>query len=132
MGSVSAVSGKFSLSGVSGTLWHVACGNACSRTGFLEPCMMKQSLRLDTIWGIPIGINSSWLLIFVLLTLSLAGHFSSLHPRWAFAYHYTLVVITSLLFFTSVLLHELGHSAVALRKHVPIRSTTLFVFGGVA
>jgi len=94
--------------------------------------MIKQSLRLGTIWGIPIGINNSWLLVFVLLTLSLAGHFGALHPYWAPAYHYTLAVVTSLLFFTSVLLHELGHSAVALQKHVPIRSITLFVFGGVA
>lgn len=107
--------------------WHVACGNAPSGTGFSEPIMMKQSLRLGTIWGIPISINSSWLLVFVLLTLSLAGHFGSLHPQWASAYHYALAVVTSLLFFSSVLLHELGHSTVAQRKNVPIRSITLVV-----
>ncbi len=75
--------------------------------------MIKQSLRLGTIGGIPIGINSSWLLVFVLLTLSLAGHFGTLRPQWAFPYHYRLAVVASLLFFSSVLLHELGHSAVA-------------------
>jgi Zn-dependent protease len=94
--------------------------------------MIGQSVRLGKIWGIPIGINASWFIVFVLLTLSLVTQFAQLHPRWSAAYHYTLGALTSLLFFTSVLLHELGHSAVAVRKGIPIHSITLFVFGGVA
>jgi Zn-dependent protease len=94
--------------------------------------MIGQSVRLGKIWGIPIGINASWFIVFVLLTLSLVTHFAELHPRWSPVYHYTIGTLTSLLFFASVLLHELGHSAVALRKGIPIHSITLFVFGGVA
>jgi Zn-dependent protease len=94
--------------------------------------VIGQSLRLGKIWGIPVGINASWFIVFVLLTLSLTSQFAHLHPRWSPSYHYTIGVLTSLLFFTSVLLHELGHSAIALRKHIPIRSITLFVFGGIA
>jgi Zn-dependent protease len=94
--------------------------------------VIGQSVQLGKIWGIPIGINASWFIIFVLLTLSLVTQFAELHPHWSPAYHYTIGVLTSLLFFASVLLHELGHSAVALRKHIPIRAITLFVFGGVA
>jgi len=94
--------------------------------------MMSQSVRLGKIWGIPIGINASWFIVFMLLTLSLVTHFAELHPHSSPSYYYTISVLTSLLFFASVLLHELGHSAVALRKGIPIRNITLFVFGGVA
>jgi Zn-dependent protease len=94
--------------------------------------VIGQSIRLGKIWGIPVGINASWFIVFVLLTLSLTSQFAHLHPRWSPIYHYTIGIITSLLFFASVLLHELGHSAIALRKHIPIRSITLFVFGGIA
>ena len=102
----------------------------CER-GF-EKTVIGQSVQLGKIWGIPVGVNASWFIVFVLLTLSLTTQFAHLHPHWSHSYHYTIGVLTSLLFFTSVLLHELGHSAVALRKHIPIRSITLFVFGGVA
>lgn len=94
--------------------------------------MIGQSVRLGKIWGIAIGINASWCIVFVFLTLSLVTHCAELHPRWSPAYHYTIGVLTSMLFFASVLLHELRHSTVALRKGIPIHSITLFVFGGVA
>jgi len=92
--------------------------------------MIGQPVQLGKIWGIPIGINASWFIVFVLLILSLVTQFSHLHPRWSPAYHYTIGVLTRLFFFASVLLHELGHSAVALRKHIPSRAITLFVFDG--
>lgn len=94
--------------------------------------MIGQSVRLGKIWGIPLGINASWFIVFMLVTLSLVSQFAGLHPGWSPTYCYTIGVLTSLLFFVSVLLHELGHSAVALRKHIPIRSITLFIFGGIA
>lgn len=88
----------------------------------VEATMIGQSVQLGKIWEIPIGINASWFVVFVLLTLSLVTQFAELHPHWSSAYHYTIGVLTSVLFFASVLLHELGHSAVALRKHIPIRA----------
>ena len=94
--------------------------------------MLGQSLRLGKIWGITIGINASWFLAFALITFSLVSQFTALHPQWSLTYSYAIGVLTSLLFFVSVLLHELGHSVVALQHHLPIRSITLFIFGGIA
>jgi Zn-dependent protease len=91
-----------------------------------------QSFRLGKILGIPIGVNSSWFIIFVLITLSFSTQFASLHPGWTRAQHLAFGIATSLLFFASVLLHELGHSVVALHYGIPVKSITLFIFGGVA
>lgn len=94
--------------------------------------MFTQSIRLGKILGIPFGVNYSWFIIFILITLSLTTQFRHLHPGWTYAEHVSFGVVTSLLFFASVLLHELGHSVVALRYTIPVKSITLFVFGGVA
>mgnify|MGYP001765098070 CR=1 FL=1 len=94
--------------------------------------MIGQSVKLTTIRGIAVGVHYSWFVIFVLITFSLTGRFASEHPRWTQAEHYAVGILTSLLFFSSILLHELAHSFVALAKGIPVRSITLFVFGGVA
>ena len=95
--------------------------------------MMTASLRIAKIWGIPIGLHWSWFIIFALVTFSLsAGMFPRDYPGLSPAAYWTLGVVTSLLFFASVLLHELGHAALALRYGVPMREITLFIFGGVA
>jgi Zn-dependent protease/CBS domain-containing protein len=79
-----------------------------------------------------VGLHYSWFIVFVLITLSLVAEFAVSHPHWSRFEHYGVGLATSVLFFVSVLLHELGHSVVALRKGVPVRAITLFVFGGVA
>jgi len=89
-------------------------------------------IRIGRIFGIPIYLHSSWFIIFALITYSLAGQFASDHPDWTQTQHWTLGLLTSLLFFGSVLFHELAHSVVALRYKIPVVSITLFVFGGVA
>jgi Zn-dependent protease/CBS domain-containing protein len=94
--------------------------------------MYTQSIRLGTIFGIPVGVNYSWFIVFVLITMSLTTQFNHMHPEWTFTEHLLLGIVTSVLFFTSVLLHELGHSVVALKYHIPVREITLFIFGGVA
>ena len=94
--------------------------------------MFRSSIRLGRLLGITVGLHTSWFIIFVLITLSLASYFSHLHPRWSDTLHWTVGLATSLLFFVSVLLHELGHSVVAIRYRIPVLSITLFVFGGVA
>lgn len=94
---------------------------------------MRTSLTLGKIVGIPIRVHSSWFLVVALITWSLAsGYFPQEYPGWATATCWSVGVITTILFFASVLIHELGHSVVALRKGVPVRSITLFIFGGVA
>jgi Zn-dependent protease len=89
-------------------------------------------LQIGRIFGIPIYVHSSWFIIFALITLMLRTQFIALHSSWSPAQHWSLGVITSLLFFASVLFHELAHSVVAMRYKIPVVSITLFVFGGLA
>jgi Zn-dependent protease len=94
---------------------------------------MEASLRLGRIWGIPIGLHASWFLVFGLVTWSLAaGYFPAEYGQLPTSAHWLLGAVTSVLFFGSVVVHELGHAYLALRHQVPVRSITLFVFGGVA
>ena len=94
---------------------------------------LTRSIPLGRILGIPLGLDYSWFLIFALVTWSLAGsYFPEQYPGWGTELYWVIGLATSLLFFASVLLHELGHSVIALRNGIPVRSITLFIFGGVA
>ena len=94
---------------------------------------MRSSLRLGKIFGIPIGINYTWFIVFALVTMSLAtGYFPSRYDDWGTATYIGVGVLTSVLFFLSVVLHELAHSIVARAWGIPVKSITLFIFGGVA
>ena len=88
--------------------------------------------RIAKILGIPIYLDASWLLIFGLITYLAAINYRQLHPHWTSTDHWTLGILTSLLFFGSVLFHELAHSVVALYYKIPVHSITLFIFGGLA
>ena len=92
----------------------------------------KTGFQLGRIFGIPIYLHPSWFLIFLLITVSLRTQFTSAHPNWSAAQHWTLGIITSVLFFASVVFHELSHSIVALRYHLKVSSITLFIFGGLS
>jgi Zn-dependent protease/predicted transcriptional regulator len=89
-------------------------------------------LRIGRILGIPIYVHASWMIIFVLITMSLAMQFTQEHPQWSLVQHWAVGIATSLLFFASVLFHELSHSMVARIYKIRVISITLFVFGGVA
>lgn len=89
-------------------------------------------LKIGRVFGIPIFLHGSWFIIFSLITFSLAMQFRGDHPQWTEAQHWLAGILTSLLFFGSVLWHELAHSVVAQRYKIPVVSITLFVFGGVA
>lgn len=94
---------------------------------------MRNSIRLFKVLGIEVGIDLSWFLIFILVTWTVALQYS--YPSrygWSSPAIWLLAGLTSLLFFASVLAHELGHSVVAIATGVPVRSITLFLFGGVA
>ena len=95
--------------------------------------MNKSTLSLGRILGIPIGLDYSWFLIFALLTWSLStSYYPTEFTDWPVIQYWIVGAATAILMFASVLLHELGHSVVSLRYKVPVRSITLFVFGGVA
>jgi Zn-dependent protease len=90
-------------------------------------------VTIAKVWGVPIVVNPSWLVIFAIFTWSFAtGDFPAAYPGWHAVTRWVVAAILALLAFASVLVHELGHSWVALRHGLPIRRITLFVFGGVA
>lgn len=94
---------------------------------------MKRSWRLGSIDGTEIGVHYTWILIFALITWSLAqGFFPQAHPGWSTGAYWGTGVAVALLLFVSVLLHELGHSVVAQAKGMPVQGITLFIFGGVS
>jgi len=90
-------------------------------------------LKIARIAGIDIKIHWSWLLIFVLLTWFLAtGFYSDVYETWGRTETWAAAIITTVLFFSSILLHELSHSIVARRLGLPVKDITLFIFGGVS
>ena len=94
---------------------------------------MRNSLTLGRVAGIEIGIHFSWLLIAGLVTWSLArGHFPSRYPGWDQTAYWVAGGAAAAAFFGSVLVHELAHSFVARARGLPVKSITLFLFGGVA
>jgi Zn-dependent protease/predicted transcriptional regulator len=98
----------------------------------LQMPVRTTGFRIARILGIPIYLDASWLLIFGLITYSLAMAFREMHPQWTSTEHWTVGILTSILFFSSVLFHELSHSVVALHYKIPVHSITLFIFGGIA
>ena len=92
----------------------------------------SQGFRVGRILGIPIFIDYSWVIIFGLITFSLSSQFSNKHPTWSSTQIWSVGIVTSLLFFGSVVFHELAHSVVAQRYKIRVLSITLFIFGGLA
>ncbi len=82
------------------------------------------------MFGIPLEVNPTWLIIFALVVMSLTtGYFPS---EQGLAVNLVSAIITALLFFASVVAHELSHSLVARAGGIKIEKVTLFIFGGVA
>jgi Zn-dependent protease len=95
--------------------------------------MSRRGISLGRILGIPIQLDYSWFLIFILITWTLAvGYFPAEFKGWPTYEYWTVGLVTSILFFGSVLLHELGHSVIAMRNGIPVSGINLFIFGGVS
>jgi Zn-dependent protease/CBS domain-containing protein len=93
---------------------------------------MHGALSLGKIFNIDIKIDWSWLFIFLLILWNLAVLFGHFHPDWGAGLRWGLAFVASLLFFLSVLAHELAHSVVANAQGVTVKNITLFLFGGVS
>src|SRR5215472_10512684 len=93
---------------------------------------VRSGFSIGRVFGIEIRIDWSWLFIFFLIAWNLSTVFASLHPEWGVGLVWGLAIIAALLFFVSVLIHELSHSLVAISQGIPVRSITLFLFGGVS
>lgn len=93
---------------------------------------MRTHIKLGRIFGVDIGLHYSWLIIAVLIAVSLASNFQEYHPNWAPQTVWAAAILTALLFFATLIAHELSHALVAKSRGLPVRSITLFALGGVA
>jgi Zn-dependent protease/predicted transcriptional regulator len=96
------------------------------------PAMRGEGIQIGRIYGIPIFLHPSWFLIFALIAFSFVSEFEALHLNIPTSQLWGLGLMTSLLFFGSLVFHEMSHSIVARHYQIPVVSITLFVFGGVA
>jgi Zn-dependent protease/predicted transcriptional regulator len=93
---------------------------------------MRSGFGIGRVFGIKIRIDWSWLLILLLVTWNLSTLFSQAHSSWGPVQVWGMAIVAAILFFASVLAHELAHSLVARARGIPVRSITLFLFGGVS
>jgi len=99
---------------------------------------VNTNIQVARLLGIPVVVNVSWLVTLVFVTSMLALRFyPSVIPegspyREDKALHWVMAISSGLIFFASILLHELAHSFVALRQGIPVKSITLFIFGGIS
>jgi Zn-dependent protease len=94
---------------------------------------LKRSVPVGRYLGIKVYLHYSWFFIFVLLAWALStGFFPARFPGQNPAGYWVLGLFSSLLLFVSVLLHELSHSYVAIKRGMKVESITLFFFGGMA
>ena len=94
---------------------------------------MRGTIRIGRILGIPIRIDPSWFLSLIWVLFILAFEwYPNVLPRESTWVHWALAAVSGVLFFTCIILHELGHSVVARYFGIPVRSITLFILGGVA
>ena len=91
---------------------------------------MKGNISLGKIFGIPLRLDYTWFIIFALVTTTLVLY--TVDQPYPLGQRIALGVLTSLLFFASIITHELAHSILAMRNNIPVKEITLFVFGGVS
>jgi Zn-dependent protease/CBS domain-containing protein len=105
---------------------------SASRTGPRRD-LLGNSVRLFAIGGVDVAVHVSWLVIFGLVTWSLAvAYFPAALPEASALEHWLFGGVAAFLLFLSVLLHELAHSFVAHARGIDVRSITLFIFGGIS
>ncbi|TCK72753.1 site-2 protease family protein [Acidipila rosea] len=93
---------------------------------------MRSQIKLGRIFGIKIGLHYSWLLIAFLIGISLWKEYHTKYPLWPMVSVVGLAIATALLFFASLLMHELAHALMAKTYAIPVHEITLFALGGVS
>src|SRR5215207_7836012 len=99
------------------------------RSDTIRPMFGGGSIQLARVFGVRIGVDYSWFIVLFLIIWNLSGYYEDVAPESS---AFALAVVSALLFFLSILLHELGHAWVALRNGIPIEGIDLWMFGGVA
>jgi len=93
---------------------------------------MRSNIKLGRISGIAIGLHYSWFIIAALIAFSLGEQFRQVNPNWGTSQIWITALFTAVLFFVSLLLHELSHSLVAQARGLKVKAITLFALGGVS
>ncbi|MCI0661766.1 MAG: site-2 protease family protein [Acidobacteria bacterium] len=93
---------------------------------------MRKLFRIGRIFGIEIQLHISWLITLILIVISLASYFRSVSPAWSSGLIWGSAMITSALFFASILTHELSHVIVGRWLGLSVKAIILFAFGGMA
>ena len=93
---------------------------------------MNSTFRVGNLFGIPFYVHPSWFLVVALVTWTYGTGLAEEFPSLGAALPWVLGLMAALLLFASVLAHELGHSLVAIRQGIGVKSITLFLFGGLA
>jgi Zn-dependent protease/CBS domain-containing protein len=95
--------------------------------------MLRRGIPIGRVFGISIDLDYSWFLIVGLLAWMLAvSYYPAEFRHWSVGEYWLMGVVTALMLFVSVLIHELGHSLVAKHFGIPVPRITLFIFGGVS
>jgi Zn-dependent protease len=95
--------------------------------------MKKNHILIGKVFGIPVGLDYSWFLIFFLLTWVLAtNYYPNEYKNWNEIEYWGIGVLTSIFLFGSVIIHELAHSIVAIRYKIKVKEINLFIFGGIS
>jgi len=93
---------------------------------------MRSNIKLERISGIEIGLHYSWFIIAALIAFSLSEHFRQVNPDWGTTQNWIVALFTAVLFFVTLMLHELSHSLVAQAHGLKVSAITLFALGGVS
>jgi len=93
---------------------------------------MGREFKIAKVYGIEIRLDPSWFVMSAVIVWSLTSVFRDVLPDFETSRHILMAVLTGLLFYVSLLAHELSHALVARRKNIQVDSMTLFIFGGVA
>jgi len=94
--------------------------------------IMGREFKIAKVYGIEIRLDPSWFVMSAVIVWSLTSVFRDVLPDFETSRHILMAVLTGLLFYVSLLAHELSHALVARRKNIQVDSMTLFIFGGVA
>ena len=90
---------------------------------------VRSQIKLGKIFGVEIGLHYSWFLIAILIVTSLYAEFHTSNPAWGDGVILAMAISTALLFFASLLLHELSHSVFARSHGIPVREISAFCVG---
>ncbi|HYN15637.1 MAG TPA: site-2 protease family protein [Terriglobales bacterium] len=93
---------------------------------------MQAQIKLGRVFGIRIGLHYSWVIIAILIVFSLSEQFRLVHRDWTPGVVWGTAILTAVLFFVCIVLHELGHSVVAQNRGIRVPSIVLFALGGVS